>query len=81
MVETITIDKATFDYLFACENILHACMVDYRCITDMEREKINAMHKKSIEVSTQRINELKERLKKLDEEIKKININKGAKNG
>lgn len=78
MVETITIDKATFDYLFACENILHACMVGNRSVTDTEREKINAMHKESIEATTQRVNEVNERLKKLDEEIKKIN--KGAKN-
>ena len=79
MVDTITIDKATFDYLVACENILHSCMVDNRNVTDMEKEKINAMHKEAIETTTQRINEINERLRRLAENIE--DINKGAKNG
>ena len=79
MVETITIDKSSFDYLCACENILHACIVGDRHVTDMEKEKINAMHKESSEAMSKRIAEINERLEKLDEEIKKIN--EGAKNG
>lgn len=79
MVDTITIDKATFDYLFACENILHACIVSNRYVTDMEKARINAMHKESVEATAKRITEINERLKKLSEEIKKVN--EGAKNG
>lgn len=79
MVETITIDKATFDYLFACEKILHACIVGNRHVTDMEKDKINAMHKESVEATAKRIAEINERLEKLAEEIKKTN--EGAKNG
>lgn len=79
MVETITIDKATFDYLFACEKILHACIVYDRHVTDIEKERINAMYKESSEATAKRVAEINERLEKLAEEIKKTN--EGAKNG